>query len=219
MKKNITAADLLVYMIMAIPPIYLALHYHSLPQTIPLHFNFHGADGYGDKSQSWVFISIITLVSFAMYAFLKNIMSIDPKRPAASSASLFHKIAVMMVVFLSILEIIILKAMQGNMFSLEKLLLPCMGIFFSLLGNLMLNIKPNYFVGIRVPWTLENDDNWRKTHRLAGKLWFAGGIIAAITAILLPYKYAFICFIAIVSVITIIPVIFSYQYFRKHQTS
>ena len=219
MKKKITATDLLVYMIMAVPVIYLALHYASLPQTIPLHFNFHGADGYGDKSQSRVFISIITLVSFAIYAFLKNITFIDPKRAAASSASLFHKIAVMMVVFLSIVEIIILNAMQGNMFSLEKLLLPCMGIFFSLMGNLMLNIKPNYFVGIRVPWTLENDDNWRKTHRLAGKLWFAGGIIAAITAILFPYKYAFICFIAIVSVITIIPVIFSYQYFRKHQTS
>ena len=114
-------------------------------------------------------------------------------------------------------QIIIINAMKGNMFSIEKMLIPTLGIFFALLGNLMLNIKPNYFVGIRLPWTLENEDNWRATHRLAGKLWFAGGIIAAILGILLPYQYAFISFMIVVFTVTIIPIVFSYRYFKTNK--
>ena len=107
--------------------------------------------------------------------------------------------------------------MRGNLFSIEKLLLPTISIFLSLMGNLMINIKPNYFVGIRVPWTLENEDNWRKTHRLGGKLWFAGGLVAAILTIALPYQYAILSFICIIGILVIIPVGYSYLYFKKHQ--
>ena len=81
----------------------------------------------------------------------------------------------------------------------------------------MINMKPNYFVGIRVPWTLENEDNWRKTHRLGGKLWFAGGLIAAVFTIILPYQYAVAAFMVIIGIMVIIPIGYSYLYFKKHQ--
>ncbi len=217
MKKKFTAIDLLVYAIIAVPIVYLALNYAAMPATIPIHFGFHGADGYGEKAQSWVFITMISVVSFMMYVFLKYLPSIDPKRTAASSDSLVFKISILIVVFLSLIQVLIINAMLGHLFSIEKILIPVMGIFFSLLGNLMLNMKPNYFVGIRLPWTLESEDNWRKTHHLAGKLWFAGGLFAAILGLLLPYQYALICFLALVSVMVIIPVVFSYRYFKNQQ--
>ncbi len=217
MTKKTTGTDLLMYVIMAIPAIYLGLNYAALPATIPVHFNFHGPDGFAEKEQSWFIIFIMTMLSLGIYFFLKYLPSIDPKRTAASSEALVAKISIVIVVFFTLLQLIIINAMKGNMFSIEKLLIPTMGIFFALLGNLMLNIKPNYFVGIRLPWTLENEENWRQTHRIGGKLWFAGGIVAAILGILLPYQYALISFIVIVFIVTIIPVIFSYRYFKKHQ--
>ena len=61
-----------------------------------------------------------------------------------------------------------------------KFVFVSMGLLFALLGNNMYNIKPNYFAGIRLPWTFESEDNWRKTHHLAGRFWFFGGLIFAV---------------------------------------
>lgn len=215
MKKN-TYFDWCLYAAMAIPLVYLGLIYPSLPASIPTHFNFHGPDAYAEKSQSWVFTILICCTNFGIYQFLRHLPSIDPKRTASQSENLIRKIAVTIVVFLSILQLILITAMRGNLFSIEKLLIPVLGIFVCLLGNLMLNVKPNYFVGIRVPWTLENEDNWRKTHRLAGKLWFTGGLLIAVLGIVLPHPLAFISFITIIAITTFVPVIFSYLYFKKH---
>jgi uncharacterized membrane protein len=64
-----------------------------------------------------------------------------------------------------------------------------MGAFFAVLGNYMHSIKPNYFVGFRTPWTLESEDNWRKTHQLVSKVWVPGGLlIISGTSFLLPFK-------------------------------
>ncbi len=217
MKKKPTAADILVCLIMLIPLIYLGSIYSSLPASIPTHFNFHGPDQYSEKAESWVFVGILTGSSFFMYLLLKNLPSIDPKRTAASSSQLLSKLSFILVIFFVVLQLLIINAMRGNLFSVEKLLLPTISIFLSLMGNLMINMKPNYFVGIRVPWTLENEDNWKKTHRLGGKLWFAGGLIAAVFTIILPYQYAVAAFMVIIGIMVIIPIGYSYLYFKKHQ--
>ncbi len=217
MKKKPTAADVLVCLIMLIPLIYLGSIYSSLPASIPTHFNFHGPDQYSEKAESWVFVGILTGSSFFMYLLLKNLPSIDPKRTAASSSQLLSKLSFILVIFFVVLQLLIINAMRGNLFSVEKLLLPTISIFLSLMGNLMINMKPNYFVGIRVPWTLENEDNWKKTHRLGGKLWFAGGLIAAVFTIILPYQYAVAAFMVIIGIMVIIPIGYSYLYFKKHQ--
>ncbi len=217
MKFKPTARDLLIYLVAIIPLVYLELNYASMPATIPVHFNFHGPDRYGSKDESWLFILIMTVTSIGTYIFLKNLPSIDPKRTKTSSDTLVSKISVLVVVFLTVLQIIIINAMQGYLLSMERMMVPAMGIFFCLMGNLMLNVKPNYFVGIRLPWTLENEDNWRKTHRLAGKLWFAGGLIAAIIGCIFSIQYSLPAFLIIITVITAIPCIYSYTYFKKEQ--
>jgi len=217
MKKKLTAADVLACLVMLIPLIYLGSIYSSLPASIPTHFNFHGPDQYSEKAECWVFVGILTGSSFFMYLLLKNLPSIDPKRTAASSSQLLSKLSFILVIFFVVLQLLIINAMRGNLFSIEKLLLPTISIFLSLMGNLMINMKPNYFVGIRVPWTLENEENWRKTHRLGGKLWFAGGLIAAVFTIILPYQYAAAAFMVIIGIMVIIPIGYSYLYFKKHQ--
>jgi uncharacterized membrane protein len=83
----------------------------------------------------------------------------------------------------------------------------------------MNSIKPNYFAGVRTPWTLEDPDTWRSTHRLASKLWFFGGIGLTIAVLLLPNKAGMIVFLSIVGILVLIPVIYSYLYYKKHQPS
>jgi uncharacterized membrane protein len=54
----------------------------------------------------------------------------------------------------------------------------------------MKNVKPNYFFGIRTPWTLESEDNWKQTHHLASKIWVWGNILLATTILIISNNYA-----------------------------
>lgn len=73
--------------------------------------------------------------------------------------------------------------------------------------------------GFRTPWALENEDNWRKTHQLVSKLWVRGGLLITLATLFLPVRAGFIFFICVISIITIIPGIYSYRYFKKHRQS
>jgi len=96
-----------------------------------------------------------------------------------------------------------------------KFVFVAMGLLFALLGNNMYNLQPNYFAGLRLPWTLENEDNWKKTHHLAGRLWFFGGIFFAGMALLLNIEWLSYASIVILSVLVLIPVFYSYNLYRK----
>ena len=155
------------------------------------------------------------VVSIGIYFLLNNLYRIDPKKTAKLSPETFSKIGMAVVLLFAALGISIIYASAHGSFSM-RLFLPIMGLFFVYMGNMMHSIKPNYFVGIRLPWTLEDPDNWRVTHQLAGKLWFSGGIIITIATLLLPEKIATIFFFCGVAVIVLIPIIYSYRYFKSH---
>ena len=218
MKKSSPFSNYFALLIASIPLVYLAYIYPDLSQTIPLHFDINGkADGFGDKSKLWIFNGFLSVMSIGVYFLIVNLPKIDPKKTAGQSPELFRKIAILLVVFLSALNLVILLSSQSGTVQMIKLLFPLMGLMFSVLGNYMHSIKPNYFVGFRTPWTLESEDNWRKTHQLVGKLWVPGGILITICTLIMPAKIGFLFFIAVMMVITIIPLVFSYRYFKQQQ--
>ena len=96
-----------------------------------------------------------------------------------------------------------------------KFVFIAMGLLFALLGNNMYNIKPNYFAGLRLPWTLENEENWRKTHQFAGRLWFFGGIGFAIIAVFMNNKWATYTGAVILGILIIIPIFYSYSFYKQ----
>lgn len=83
------------------------------------------------------------------------------------------------------------------------------GILFIVLGNYMPKMRHNYTVGIRVPWTLDNEENWNRTHRLGGYLWVAGGIVLVLLA-LIRLPGAFLTMMLVMGIITLVPCIYSY---------
>jgi len=84
-------------------------------------------------------------------------------------------------------------------------------------GNYFQTIKPNYFIGIRTPWTLESPEVWKKTHRLGGQIWFVGGLVIAVCSMLIPSVYSMKIVIASFLILALIPVIYSYLYFRDNK--
>ena len=89
------------------------------------------------------------------------------------------------------------------------------GVLYIVLGNYLPKCRQNYTIGIKLPWTLSNEDTWNYTHRMAGKWWIGGGILTILTSFQHLVDPVYI-FIAITLIITLIPAVASYLYYRKH---
>ena len=79
----------------------------------------------------------------------------------------------------------------------------------------MPKLHQNYFAGFKLPWTLENVDNWDETHKVAGKVWLYGGLLQTVGTIALPSTAAFIVFMSAIVIMVAIPTIFSYRMFKN----
>jgi uncharacterized membrane protein len=214
--KNNSYNLIIALLLLAIPLGYAAYLYPNLPTTIPTHFNINGeADDWGDKSTIFLGPGIMAAVGLFTYLILSNLKNIDPKRYKAEDDGMFKKFALFMVLFLSILGVIITQSATNNNGNITKILLPFIGLAFAAMGWYMPKLHQNYFAGFKLPWTLENVDNWNATHKLAGKVWLYGGILQAFATLVLPNKIALIAFLAIVFVMVIVPTIFSYRMFKK----
>ena len=208
-----------VWLVWAFPLAYLIYIWPTLPTTVPVHFNINGEpDRMGSKSEMAFGVCLMAVLSVGIYFLMKYLPKIDPKQKDKDTGTVFIKIGYAVILLLSGIGVSIIYSTVTTKLEFDYLLFPALGIFFSYLGNIMYNMKPNYFAGIRTPWTLDNEDNWKSTHRLAGKLWFGGGIVITIGTLLIPVKIAFIFFMIIITIITLVPIIYSYRYFKKHQS-
>jgi uncharacterized membrane protein len=217
MKQSRLFQLLFPFMIISIPWVYMAFIWKDLPQTIPTHFGIDGtADKFGDKIEIIIAPIIMTLVGIFIYFLLKNIYKIDPKKKySATTSEVLSKIAVLSIIILSgVTTFILYWTLKGKVEGIT-LFFCGLSLFLAYIGNLMHSIKPNYFVGFRIPWALENEENWTKTHRLASKIWFIGGILLAIFSLVSGTKTLLVVFISSVLVMTIIPVIYSYRIYRR----
>ena len=210
---------ILIWPIAIIPSVYLAFIWPSLPEKVAMHFDLKGnADRYGNKTELWIMVGILSLMSVGLYFLLSNIYKIDPKKYAAENKDRLQRMGFAVAVFIAALTcFIIYSTSKESMETGMRYVFAGVGLLLCLMGNYMHTIKPNYFAGLRLPWTLNNEDNWRKTHLLAGKLWFVGGLVIAILCLLLPDTVAIITFFIIIAVLIIVPVIYSYRLFKKNK--
>lgn len=209
----------IVWLVMAAPVAYLAIIWNRLPEKIAVHFDIHGnPDRYGSKKELIGVAAILIAVNLLVYLLLTNIYRIDPKKHAAENKARFQRIAFAIVLFVSAMLFIIISSIRKGSFILTiGYIFSAVGLLFAVIGNYMPNLKPNYFAGMRLPWTLENADNWRKTHLLAGRLFFAGGLFIAFICLFLPPIWSMICFFVVTIPITVVPMVYSYRLYKKQK--
>lgn len=194
-----------------IPFVYLIYIWNRLPEKVPMHWNGAGEiDRYGDKKE--LLVMLFMLVGITYFVFL-IIPSIDPKQKLQNMGNKLNNLRMILTLFMSGLAVFILYSVQQKT-SNPSFVLAIIGLLFAFLGNYFKTIKPNYFIGIKTPWTLENEEVWKKTHLMGGKLWFVGGLLMALTFVL-PNEMQLYTFLGIVAVITIVPIVYSYLEFKK----
>ncbi|APX99397.1 SdpI family protein [Lacinutrix venerupis] len=210
--------ELPIILIILIPFIYLAFIWNVLPEQVPIHWNANGEiDGWGSKATLLIIPFILPVL---IYVILSLVPKIDPKQKIEATSKKFYNIKLLLTLFMSVLALFILYSSKSQSFTNPNIIIMLIGLLYVILGNYMKTIKTNYFIGIRTPWTLENDIVWKKTHKLAGKYWFIGGLLVILLGFILEPKPNMVSFIIITTIITIIPVVYSYVIFKQlKQTS
>ena len=217
MKNKHTALEwFVVAIILALPFLYLRVSYSSLPSRVATHFNLRGqADGFSDKSSLWAVMGGLSALALFLYLLMKYLPGIDPKRKVALSAGVFRKTGTAVLLLITALNALMVYSAQPGTTKTNKTLYIVLGVFFVYIGNLMNSIKPNYFVGIRIPWTLESEDNWRATHRLGSRVFVISGLVLIAGGLFLPTEAAGILLMVLSALMALAPCCYSFIHFRR----
>jgi len=190
--------------------------YGRLPAEIPVHWNLDGTVNYGARSMLWL-LGGLPIVLWCLFVLLPKI---DPRRENYGKFRGVYDAfnAVMMLFFLGITCVTISESLYPGRISVAAVITAGCGLLFAFIGNMMPKFKSNFFVGIKTPWTLSSSEVWNRTHRFAGYLWFAGGIVIVPLAVLLPSEnLLFGLFMAIILVMAFLPMVMSYVWYRREQ--
>jgi uncharacterized membrane protein len=160
-----------------------ALCWSHASDRIPVHWNWRGeVDRYGGKFEG---LLLLPLVSVALYLLLLVLPLFDPgKANYRTFAGAYNLIRLTITLFLSAIYAVGVLVSLGYHVDMNTAIGLALGVLFIVLGNVMGKIRPNWFVGVRTPWTLSSKLSWTKTHRLAGWLFIVMGLLAVVWAIL-----------------------------------
>lgn len=204
-----------IILIILLPFIYLGYLWPHLPDKVPLHWNINGEiDRYGNKAE---LIIIPILLPLLIYIVFLVIPKIDPKNKLNKMGNKLQSLKALLTIITSIIALFILYSVKIQNLPNPNYSILGIGVLFVILGNYFKTIQPNYFIGIKTPWTLENETIWKETHRMAGKLWLIGGLVIIFTSLVLDNKSNLTLFLIITGIITVIPIVYSYLLFKKQK--
>ena len=187
MKKTLLPWQLLTLVAVLAPTFYLAYTWSELPAQIPTHFDGSGqANGYTSRADMW----LLTLgLPLGLGLVLSILPRLDPKRRLSSDTVNFQKLRLALVAMASSMAAYSLYAAVHPGSVSGRGIIVLVGLFFAFLGNYLTTVQPNYFVGIRTPWTLESPAVWARTHRVGGMLFCAAGVLVAGLSLVLPARW------------------------------
>lgn len=184
------------------------LFYKKMPETLPTHWGFNNKiDGYSSK--------FTTLITTPLLLIFLNIFSCfmldnDPKNKNKNKLIILIGKATVPLVLLITFMISVFYGL-GKEINVMVIISLFVGFLLIVIGNYLPKTKRNYTVGIKLPWTLNSDENWNKTHRLAGYFFILGGIFFLLTPFIGNEYLIFLTFM----IIGIIPAIYSFYLYKN----
>jgi uncharacterized membrane protein len=162
--------------------------YDSLPEQIAVHWNINGEpDRIVPKSEAWVNFWLIPFVMLLIVVLTVVLPWISPKQFEVERFRPTWKYVMALVVGLfAFIDVALLVGSWGQKLPLGRFFVGALMLFFALLGNVLGRVKRNFWMGVRTPWTLASEAVWNQTHRVAGRLWVAGGLIGCVGVLALP---------------------------------
>ena len=199
--------------VILVPIIAGMILWNDLPNKIPTHWNAAGeVDGWSSKA-----FAVFGLPGFlfAVHWVCVLASSADPKKQNIEGKVL--NIVLWICPVISVLGAVLMYGTAlGMEFRVEKIIPSLVGVVFIVIGNYLPKCKQSYTMGIKLPWTLNDEENWNRTHRLGGKLWVVCGLVV-ILSMFLPNKFMVAIFLSVVAVAVFVPTVYSYLLFREKE--
>jgi len=213
MKKWNKKQFFLSSLVLFLPMIAGFLLWDQLPDRLITHWNAAGeADGSMGKTAA---IVVIPAFIFLMHLFCLFMTHLDFSNKDQSPKALLIAYWAMPATSL-FAGFMVLGNAAGTAVRPTALMNAFLGVLFIFMGNYMPKCTQNKVLGIRLPWTLKSEENWRKTHRLAGRLWIAGGFMLILCAFLKdPLQMPLL--LVILLILCAVPAVYSYKLHKKEQ--
>ena len=196
-------------LIILLPVLVGLLLWHQLPEQVPVHFNSEGvADSY--KSKLWG-VTFIYFVMLFCHWFAAIVTAVDPRRRNISGK--IYRLVLWICPVISIFTGVVIygTALKWPWVNVNVMANLVVGVIFVFIGNYLPKCRQNYTVGIKLPWTLSDED---KTHRFAGKIWMLCGVLVMIVEFL-PISRLEVVTVALILLATVPIVAYSYLLYRK----
>lgn len=208
MKNKVNAQAALSTLVCLLPILLGLVVYDKLPAQVPIHFDINGvADNFAPKAIACFLLPAGLAIGNLLVHF---IMSADPKKANANNVIRTVGLWAIPVSSLIFVPMTIFKSM-GYGVPVTTIASLLVGLLFLIIGNYMPKSRQSYTVGIRLPWTLDNAENWNKTHRFSGFVWVLGGLAVIVNAFI---GNVYIM-LAVIVLATVLPIVYSYLLYRK----
>jgi uncharacterized membrane protein len=193
----------------------VAILYQQLPDIVPVHWGLRGeANRFAPKPWG-PFVGPIT--SAALFILFLGLPHISPKGFRIEPfLRVYRFIQLTLQIFLFAILVVQLLAGTGLAVPIGRVVIVSAGALMAVMGNLMGKVRKNFFVGIRTPWTLSNDEVWSRTQRLGGWLMVLAGSVIVIAGLI---GRGILIGIAALSAAAVVPVIYSYIVSRQVERS
>ncbi len=188
--------------------------YPHLPARVPSHWNIHGdIDGWSTPCFAAFFFPTVVL---GIYLLLSFIVFLDPFRKNIEKFyGVLWQFKLAMILFMGgLYGVTLIAALSENKIPVDKIVIIGVGALFVFIGNLMPKIKRNFFIGIRLPWTIYSDEVWKKTHEMGKTVFMVMGLIILLSAFISGEIAFTIMLLAIFGAIIFLAV-YSYLEWRK----
>lgn len=209
--------ETMLWICAALPLAATAALYPLLPEVIPIHWNASGEiDGWAPRSQAFILAAVCLGVSL----LLRFLPLLDPKRNSYRQFSRgYFAVRLVCATFFCLMQgVTLASAFHPAALPIDRLTFGGMGLVFCVMGNFMPKFKHNYFCGIRTPWSLASEENWWRTHRLAGLFWFWGGLAIAVLAVFLGGTALTLAAVVVLSVVGLVPAVYSWWLWQTGRT-
>lgn len=199
---------LMTSVITLLPVLAGLIFWDSLPDRMPTHWNSAGEiDGWSSKAFA-VFGLPLILAAVQWICLLAT--SVDPKKENHSEKVL-HLIFWIVPALSVLLNTVTYAAALGKEIRMNLIMPVFIGFLIAVIGNYLPKCRHNYTIGIKVPWTLNSEENWNRTHRFAGRIW----LICGIAMMLAGFFEIIWILIVFMLLMVLIPVIYSYLLYRS----
>lgn len=184
-----------------------------LPGRVPVHWNAAGEiDRYGGRFEGALLVPLMMLFLWGM---LRLLPKIDPRRASyAKMAGTYELVITLTLAFTLVVHAALLGGALGYQVPIARVVPVAVGLLFMSMGNVLPRARPNWWFGVRTPWTLSNDRVWMRTHRVAGYTMFGAGILLALAGFVSAPRIIF-TIVAVAVLVALVPVVYSYVAWRQ----